>query len=354
MKQIKKLYFSLFVLVLLSIAEPGAVSAAPGKAITKEVEYFTNNSSDKIDDQFPELIQENGQMYRLQDVRYETLSEKKETIAEPVTKTVKSNVLKQSDIYDPERTVEEDGITLYLQESTSEVVTQKKGKTSQLNGYTDYFSKSQADAAPTVKKITASDPDTQEEYTGNANKIAVEKRSQWENSYIDIHFIGYDSDRYQWNGIMVEKNEQNPLKGYHKELLQSVGVTAGQMKNYKVGQISWTGESYRNEKGILCRDARATIRRKRNVYRVMYQGIYSQEDTMGVVYQTTYAGIRNQETGVTNYQMKAVAEYQPEDLKKIPDAVITIGVMLLLVAVLGIIYRIYDHGKERRKNDVVH
>ena len=182
----------------------------------------------------------------------------------------------------------------------------------------------------------------------------MEKRSQWENSYIDIHFIGYDSDRYQWNGIMVEKNEQNPLKGYHKELLQSVGVTAGQMKNYKVGQISWTGESYRNEKGILCRDARATIRRKRNVYRVMYQGIYSQEDTMGVVYQTTYAGIRNQETGVTNYQMKAVAEYQPEDLKKIPDAVITIGVMLLLVAVLGIIYRIYDHGKERRKNDVVH
>lgn len=354
MEQIKKLYFLLFVILLLSIAEPGAVSAASGKAITKEVEYYTNNSSDKIDDQFPELIQENGQMYRLQDVHYETVSEKKETIAEPVTKTVKSNVLKQSDAYDPERTVEEDGITLYLQESTSEVVTQKKGKTSQLNGYTDYFSKSQADAAPAVKKITASDPDSQEEYTGNANKIAVEKRSQWENSYIDIHFTGYDAERYQWNGIMVEKNEQNPLQGYHKELLQSVGVAAEQLKNYKVGQISWTGKAYRNERGILCRDARATIRRKRNVYRVMYQGIYSQEDIMGVVYQTTYAGIRNRETGVTNYQMKAVAEYQLEDLKKIPDAVITIGVVLLLFAIVGIIYLIFVHGKERRKHDVVH
>ncbi len=355
MKQIKKLCFLLFVsLFLLMVAEPGAVSAASGKAVTKEVEYYTNNSSDKIDGQFPELIQENGQMYRLQDVRYEMVSEKKETIAEPVIKTVKSKVLKQSDVYDPEKTMEEDGIVYHLQESTSEVVTQKKGKTSQLNGYADYFSKSRADAAPTVKKITASDPDTQEEYTGYANKIAVEKRSQWESSYIDIHFTGYDAERYQWNGIMVEKNEQNPLKGYHKELLQSVGVTAGQMKNYRVGQISWTGEAYRNEKGILCRDARATIRRKRNIYRVMYQGIYSQEDTMGVIYQTTYAGIRNRETGVTNYQMKAVAEYQPEDLKKIPDAVITIGVLLLLFAIVGTIYLIYVHGKERRKHDVVH
>lgn len=251
-------------------------------------------------------------------------------------------------MYDPERTVEEDGITLYLQESTSEAVTQKKGKTNQLNSYTDYFSKSQADAAPTVKKITALDPDTQKEYTGNANKTAVEKRSEWENSYIDIHFAGYDAERYQWNGIMVEKNEQNPLKGYHKELLQSVGVTAGQMKNYKVGKISWTGQAYRNEKGILCRDARAAVKRKRNIYRVMYQGIYSEEDTMGVVYQTTYAGIRNRETGVTNYQMKAVAEYQMEDLKKIPAATITIGILLVLVATIGILNLIYIHGKNRK------
>lgn len=350
MKQIKKLYFLLFVVLLSTVAEPGAVFAASGKAVTKEVKYYTNNSSDKINDQFPELIQENGQMYRLQDVCYETVSEKKETIAEPVTKTVKSKVLQQSDVYDPAQTIEEDGIIYHLQESTSEMVTQKKGKTGQLYGYTDYFSKSRADAAPAVKKITASDPDTGEEHTGNANKIAVDKRTQWESSYIDIHFTGYDSERYQWNGIMVEKNEQNPLKGYHRKLLQSVGVTAKQMKNYKVGQISWTGEAYRNNKGILCRDARAAIRRKRNVYRVTYQGIYSQDDTMGVVYQTTYAGIRNRETGVTGYQMKATAEYQPEDLKKIPAATITIGILLFLAAVVGIINLIYAHGKERRKN----
>lgn len=80
MKQIKKLCFLLFVILLLSIAEPGAVSAASGKAVTKEVEYYTNNSADKIDGQFPELIQENGQMYRLQDVRYETVSEKKKQL----------------------------------------------------------------------------------------------------------------------------------------------------------------------------------------------------------------------------------------------------------------------------------
>lgn len=348
MKQIKKLYFLLFVVLLSTVAEPGAVFAASGKAVTKEVKYYTNNSSDKINDQFPELIQENGQMYRLQGVRYETVSEKKETIAEPVTKTVKSKVLQQSDVYDPAQTIEEDGIIYHLQESTSEIVTQKKGKTGQIYGYTDYLSKSRADAAPAVKKITASDPNTGEEHTGNANKIAVDKRTQWESSYIDIHFTGYDSGRYQWNGIMVEKNEQNPLKGYHRKLLQSVGVTAKQMKNYKVGQIFWTGEAYRNNKGILCRDARAAIRRKRNVYRVTYQGIYSQDDTMGVVYQTTYAGIRNRETGVTNYQMKAVAKYQPEDLKKIPFATITIGILLVFVAIVGILNLIYVHGKERR------
>ena len=354
MKQIKKLYFLLFVVLLSTVAVPEAVFAASGKAVTKEVEYYTNNSSDRIDDQFPELIQENGQMYRLRDVHYETVSEKKETIAEPVIKTVKSKVLSQSDVYDPVKTMEEDGIVYLLQESTSEVVTQKKGKTGQLNGYTDYFSKSRADAAPAVKKITASDPDTGEEYTGNASKTAVDKRTQWESSYIDIHFTGYDSERYQWNGIMVKKNEQNPLKGYKKELLQSVGVTAEQMKHYKVGQISWTGKTYRNEKGILCRDARAAIRRKRNVYRVMYQGIYSQEDTMGVVYQTTYAGIRNRETGVTDYQMKASAEYQLEELEEIPKTTITIGIFLLIVAVVGIIHLIYARVKERRKNDVVH
>ena len=348
MKQIKKLYFLLFVFLSFEIAEPEAVFAASGKAVTKEVEYYTNNSEDKLNDQFPELIQENGQMYRLQDVRYETVSETKETTAEPVTKTVKRKVL-QSDVYDPEQTIEEDGIVYHLQESTSEMVIQKKGKTAQLNGYSDYFSKSQADAAPAVKKITASDPDSGEEYTGNANKTAVDKRTRWENTYIDIHFTGYDSERYQWNGIMVEKNEQNPLKGYHKKLLQSVGVSAEQMKNYKVGQISWTGAAYRNAKGILCRDARATVRRKRSIYRVMYQGIYSEEDTMGIIYQTTYAGIRNRETGVTNYQMKAIAEYQPEDLKKIPVATITIGILLVLVAIIGIINLIYLHGKEKAR-----
>ncbi len=352
MKQIKKLFFLLFVFSFFLVAvEPEAASAVSGETVTKEIEYYTNNSSDKIDDQFPELIQENGQMYRLQDVRYETVSEKKETIAEAVTKTVKSKVLKQSDVYNPVQTLEEDGIVYHLQESTSEIVTQKKGKTNQLNGYTDYFSKSQADAAPAVKKVTASDPDTQKEYTGNANKIAVEKRSEWENSYIDIHFTGYDAERYQWNGIMVEKNEQNPLKGYHKELLQSVGVTAGQMKNYKVGTISWTGKAYRNKKGILCRDARAAIRKKTITYRVIYQGIYSSEDTMGVVYQTTYAGIRNRETGVIHYQMKATATYQVQpETKSIPVAAITIGVLLVLVAIIGMINLICFHKKKRRED----
>ncbi len=352
MKHIKVLYFLLFVSsFFFTVVEPGAASGASGKAVTRYVVYYKNNSADKIDGQFPELIQENGQMYRLQDVRYKTVSEKKETVAEPVTKTVKHKVLNQTDVYEPERSIEEGGITLYLQESTSEMVTQKKGKIRQLHGYKDYFSKSQADAAPARKKITATDPDTREEYTGNAVKTGVDKRTQWENSYIDIHFTGYDAGRYQWNGIMVKKNEKSPLKGYHRELLQSVGVTAGQMKNYKVGEISWTGKAYRNEKGVLCRDARASVRRKRNIYRVSYQGIYTQEDTMGIVYRTTYAGIRNRETGVTNYQMKAVATYQPEDLKKIPVAVITIGILLLFAAIVGILNLIYRHGKKRRKPD---
>lgn len=356
MKKFNKLYSLLFVIIsflyTVAVTDPGAASAASGKAVTKEVEYYTNNSSDKIDGQFPELIQEHGQMYRLQKIRYETVSEKKETVAEPVTKTVKSRAMKLADRYDPAQTIEEDGIVYQLQGSTSEVVTQKKGKTGQISGYTDYYSKNQAYAAPAVKKITVVDPGTQEKHSGNASRIAVEKRVEWEDSYIDIHFTGYDADRYAWNGIMVKKNEKNPLKGYHKELLQSVGVTGKNRTNYKVGQISWRGEAYRNEKGVLCRDARASVRRKRNIYRVMYQGIYTQDDAMGVVYQSTYAGIRNRETGVTNYQRKAVAEYRPEELKKIPVAAITVGILLVLIAMVGIIYLVYVQGKKIGKRSV--
>lgn len=352
MKQIKKLFFLLFVFSFFLVAvEPEAASAVSGETVTKEIEYYTNNSSDKIDDQFPELIQENGQMYRLQDVRYETVSEKKETIAEAVTKTVKSKVLKQSDVYNPVQTLEEDGITYTLQGTTSESVILEKGTIKQISGYQDYTSKSKADAAPAEKVITVSDPETGEEYSDKGSKVTVEKRTNWQDSYITIHFTGYDSGRFQWNGITVKKNVKNPLKGYQQELLKSVGVTAKQMKNYKVGTISWTGKAYRNKKGILCRDARAAIRKKTITYRVTYQGIYSSEDTMGVVYQTTYAGIRNRETGVIHYQMKATATYQVQpETKSIPVAAITIGVLLVLVAIIGMINLICFHKKKRRED----
>lgn len=347
---LKKLFFLLFVFsFFLVTAEPEAAGAASGETVTKEIEYYTNNSSDKIDSQFPELIQEQGKMYRRKDITYKTVNQKKETIAEPVTKTVKSKVLKQSDIYNPDQTMEEDGITYHLQETTSEVVTKKKGSIHYLSSYTDYLSKDKADAAPAEKDITVTDPDTLVQYSGKGSKTGISKRTQWKDSYITIHFTGYDANRYQWNGMIVEKNEESPLKGYKSELLQSVGIYGSEMKNYKVGNIFWTGKAYRNQKGVLCRDAKAAIKKKISIYRVSYQGIHTEEDTKGMIYHSTYAGIRNRETGIINYQMKATALYELQEEKNIPVATITIGILLFLIVIIGVIHLIVFHRNGERK-----
>lgn len=336
-----------FVAVVL-VALPGTVSASTGN-LMKTYEYTTQDQAEKVSDQFSKEIRENGKTYRLKNISYHVLSEKPVITQEPVSKTVKSGKLTKDAEYSPEETIEQDGVEYFLQDTVSRDVVLKKGSSRTVSGYTEYRSKSKADTAPAQKLISATDSKTGKVYSQTCSKVATSKRTEWENTSIRIRFIGYDAGSYKWNGITVKKNDKSPLKGYEKELLNSVGVSPGQMKNYRVGKIIWAGKAYRNANGVLCRDATAAVRKKVNIYRVSYRGMKTVEDTMGVVYTSTYAGIRQTETGSVNYQIRAQAEYEPE--KEVPYLFIglTAGILIAIVLMIGILFIIKKKEKKGRR-----
>lgn len=83
------------------------------------------------------------------------------------------------------------------------------------------------------------------------------KANSWQDSYINLTFISYDADYYEWNGVQIDGSSKNPLKGYEKEILKSIGADT---KNYRVVTTYWTGKAYQKD-GVYYRKAKADIQK---------------------------------------------------------------------------------------------
>lgn len=342
------LFLSLLFLSAL-ILLPGNVSrAAAADTIQKEIQYETTKKEDKREDEFPERIEQDGGTYIRKQIDYKTVREEAIKNRVPVFLERKSSVLALDEDYSPDTSIEENGIAYELMQTSEKKKTLQQGYTQTVTGYSLYDSKAGAKRAADTKTIKAVDERSGEDvYVTCKKKGDVKKTAAtWENTYIDVVFITYDATHFIWNGVIVEKNTKEPLKGYYKELLESVG---GNEKTYQVKDVFWNGKSYKNKNGVLCRRARASVRKKVPHYRVDYAGVRTVKAVKGFIYTSTYAGLKEIDTGEVRYSVLASATYEKVQESKAPIVVMTVGICFGLLIVVGILLLLSAKKKKKRE-----
>lgn len=339
----------LFLLLAAVSMLPGAsVRAASADRIRKEIQYSTTDKEEKRETEFPEEIKEEGRTYRRGMVEYQVLKEEPVTEKKTVFLTKKSGELEPDEEYSPPQDITENGIRYGYLDQQKKMVTKRKGYTQTVTGFSPYGSRAGAQGAPATKRIRAVDPQTKEAVTVTCRKKGGVKKTAdtWEDTYIDIVFVAYDARHFIWNGIQVEKDEQDPLGGYEKELLESVG---GSEADHRVMRIRWNGKSYRDRNGVLCRRARADVRKRVSHYRVDYAGTRTVKADKRAVYTSTYAGEEETGTGEVRYTILAEASYEAEESGMPAAIAITVGIVLSILAVAGTLFFLAKRKKQDRK-----
>lgn len=339
----------LFLLISAVFMLPGASArAASADRIQREIQYSTTDRQEKRETEFPEEIKEAGKTYRRGSVEYRILKEEPVTEMKTVFLTKKSREMEPDEAYSPPQDITENGIRYGFLDLQKKLVTKRRGYTQTVDGYSLYSTRAGAQNAPDTKRIRAVDPRTKKKVTVTCRKQgAVRKTADtWENTYIDIVFVAYDASHFAWNGIIVEKNEKEPLKGYEKELLESVG---GSEADHRVRRIRWNGKSYRDRNGVLCRRARADVRKKVSHYRVDYAGTRTVKAEKRAVYTSTYAGEKETGTGEVTYTILAEASYEAEKSGMPAAIAITAGILLSILAVAGTLFLLARRKKQDRK-----
>lgn len=96
-------------------------------------------------------------------------------------------------------------------------------------------------------------------------------KEYWTDDFIfPVTFHSYDSQYFQIGEKLVPYNAERPgLENCGPELLALMGLSP---EEYEVASVVWGGAAYRNEAGVLCRDARGAGKRLVRDYEVRYVG----------------------------------------------------------------------------------
>ena len=339
---------SLLVLVLVMLPGVGVRAAAPG-LIQKEKQYVTLNEKEK--QPFDKSIVIDGKTYQLQNVSYETVSKNPVKVKEKVTLIKKTKPMKKSESFEADKKITKDGVTYKLTGVGKKEKKSKKKWKQTVAAYSEFDSLSDANKASSQKTVTVTDKKTGKMVAVPCVKTSMRKTAEtWDYSHIDILFSGYDAETFIWQDLKVKKNTQEPLKGYETALIESVG---GNPDKYKVQKIAWNGKSYKKN-GTIYRKARATVRKKIPHYRVDYSGSITHTEEPDYVYSCTYAGVKETDSKDISYVVAAKANYQLEQTKgtkKVPVLFITLAVVLVLAAVVGILFILVKKRKIKEGGD---
>ena len=339
---------SLLVLVLVMLPGVGVRAAAP-ELIQKEKQYVTLNEKEK--QPFDKSIVIDGKTYQLQNVSYETVSKNPVKVKEKVTLIKKTKPMKKSESFEAEKKITKDGVTYKLTGVSKKEKKSKKKWKQTVAAYSEFDSLGEAQSASGQKMVTVTDKKTGEMVAVPCVKTSTKKTAEtWDYSHIDILFSGYDAETFIWKDLKVKKNTKNPLKGYETALIESVG---GNPDKYKVQKVVWQGKSYKKN-GTLYRKARAVVRKKIPHYRVNYSGSITHTEEPDYVYSCTYAGVKETDSKDISYVVAAKANYQLEQTKgtkKVPVLFITLAVVLVLAAVVGILFILVKKRKTKEGGD---
>lgn len=305
------------------------------ETVTEVQTYVTTNKDEKLG--FDSDKEPNGK-YELKDIKYEVVSVEPVTEVETITRV--SEAVKEGEEYIPEDEISISGITYNLKYTSEQETVIENEYVQEVRAWTEYQGKDKAEAAPDEKTVTVLNEKTNKEVSVICKKSGMEMLSEvvWEDTYIDITFIAYDADSFIWNGIEIPKNIEEPLKGYEKELIESVGGTAD---NFKVESIKWQGKMYLNDKGVPCRKARAYVKKKVPYWRVTYTGSINEEEVKGTVYTAVYEGTKSKDN-LNNYTIKATATYEKNSIV----VQVTLAIMLVIVLIIGTLFILKRNRKK--------
>lgn len=317
---------------------------------TQEYEIEASNQQYQKKNIFDDVIQENGNFYKLIDIRYELKEEK------PVTKKEVSILTKTSDAildrqeYLPEEKVVEDGIS-YTLEDTSKQETQISSEYRQLViGEDIYDYEVTKSSIPEIKRIAAIDQQTNEPVEVTCRLVSLEKRSESEQKMkFPIIYYNYGSDFYSYGDALIPYEEEKPaLAGYEHRLLEDAGYN---VRDWTVVDIVWDGEAYDNQ-GILQRNAIAICEGNQVHYRARYEGYIKKAAQKAYYYTSVYKG--EKETAIQGkmlYKIKAKAIYELQADKKVITSTEKLMIGLGVIASAAIlILIIYILAKKRREH----
>ena len=306
---------------------------AADSTVVKENRY-TTNSSDDLHADYDEKIIEDNTFYKLKKVEYEVI-DKSQVI---VDKSVLSDLMLDTDEYDPPEKITEDGLIYKLvdvKQIESETLDQE------VSGFDDYEKKISETDVPQTKTLKVEDLRTGEEMEVECplSGIEVLDGGTLIKDSIDVTFEGYSLGVFEWNGNYVRSDDEYPLKGYEKDLLKSVGLSPS---IYSVSSITWKGEPYTDENGVDCRDAVAEIQH----YGYLYRANYSSH----IKYVKYEASYENAENDNFNYVIKATAVY--EKVVSVTQAVFYagIGILIFCILLVLIMYLVSRNKKEDGKS----
>lgn len=308
---------------------------AADSTVVKENRY-TTNSSDDLHADYDEKIIEDNTFYKLKKVEYEVI-DKSQVI---VDKSVLSDLMLDTDEYDPPEKITEDGLIYKLvdvKQIESETLDQE------VSGFDDYEKKISETDVPQTKTLKVEDLRTGEEMEVECplSGIEVLDGGTLIKDSIDVTFEGYNLGVFEWNGNYVRSDDEYPLKGYEKDLLKSVGLSPS---IYSVSSITWKGEPYTDENGVDCRDAVAEIQH----YGYLYRANYSSH----IKYVKYEASYENAENDNFNYVIKATAVY--EKVVPVTQAVFYagIGILIFCILLVLIMYLVSRRKKEDEKSSI--
>lgn len=308
---------------------------AADSTVVKENRY-TTNSSDDLHADYDEKIIEDNTFYKLKKVEYEVI-DKSQVI---VDKSVLSDLMLDTDEYDPPEKITEDGLIYKLvdvKQIESETLDQE------VSGFDDYEKKISETDVPQTKTLKVEDLRTGEEMEVECPLSGIEVLDEGTliKDSIDVTFEGYSLGVFEWNGNYVRSDDEYPLKGYEKDLLKSVGLSPS---IYSVSSITWKGEPYTDENGVDCRDAVAEIQH----YGYLYRANYSSH----IKYVKYEASYENAENDNFNYVIKATAVY--EKVVPVTQAVFYagIGILIFCILLVLIMYLVSRRKKEDEKSSI--
>lgn len=338
-----KNFVSFFLVAAALLYASTPVLAASKDSFSKTINFKAENEQENIPD-FDKEIVKDGQKYTLSGVSVRTLKKTPQKEVQYLTKEVETVVGAQEE-YAPPEELQNNNFLYHLSHVEQEPIS-TPGEGQLVTGFVDYQYPIQQSDVPKTKAISTTDPATGETIQVTAElKNLVQQGGGWKPNYIDIKFYNMDADYFEWNGIQIEGNPEQPLQGYEQELLASVGADRN---TSRVIRTYWTSDVYTDENGETCRNARADIEQYVNYYRANYEKRLDKKEVRYVASYQAEQTVESQTSFI--YERSATARYVKDDNKVAKYIMAGAGILILVAIVIAILYVVSKKKRNRRKN----